>query len=111
MSEPKLNKAVTEAIERLLKGLPKPPKPITHGEFNRHMFLEAVVVKGGEGAAIDEEDIRTHGAFTDREFTTIKDEYIAKGVLKEETNFCGVTLYSLQYDDKGGGLDNLHEIK
>jgi hypothetical protein len=102
MAEPKLNKAVTEAIEWLLKGGPQPPNPTSHGEFNRRAFLEAVVVKGGEGAAIDEEDIRKHGALTDKEFTTIKDEYIAKGVLKEETNFCGVTLYSLQYDTNEG---------
>jgi hypothetical protein len=100
--EPKLNTAVTDAIEWLMKGGPKPPDPISHGEFNRRMFLEAVVVKGGKGAAIDEEDILRHAALTDKEFTTIKDEYIAKGVIKEETNLFGVTLYSLQYDTNEG---------
>ncbi len=96
--EPTTNPAVTKAIEWLFK---TGSIPITHGEFNRRMFLEAVVVKGGTGAAIDEEDICKHSSITDKEFTTIKDEYIAKGVLKEEKNFCGVTLYSLQYDPKG----------
>ncbi|KKN92304.1 hypothetical protein LCGC14_0207950 [marine sediment metagenome] len=104
---PTLNPVVTEAIEGLMKAM---PPAITHGVFNRYMFLEAVVVKGG-GAALDEEDIRKHCGCTSKEFTIIKDEYIAKGVLKEETNLFGVTLYSLQYDTKGGGLDNLPEIK
>ncbi len=95
--EPKLNPVVTEAIQGLLGPM---PHPTTHGEFNRRMFLEAVVIKGGVGAAIDEDDIRKHGGLTEKEFTTIKDEYIAKGVLKEEVNFCGATLYSLQYNTK-----------
>jgi non-homologous end joining protein Ku len=64
------------------------------------MFMEAVVIKGGEGAAIDKEDIVKHVACTDKEFTIIKDEYVAKGVIKEETNLFGVTLYSLHYDNK-----------
>ncbi len=108
MDEPKLNQAVVDALEGVLK--PRKVAPVNHGEFNRRMFLEAVAVKGGKGAAIDKEDICKHGGLTDKEFTTIKDEYIAKGVLKEEKNFCGVVLYSLQYDDKGGGLDNLPEM-
>ena len=111
MSELKLNSAVTEAIQSLLIEDPNNPHPITQGEYNRRMFLEAVVVKGGEGAAIDEEDILKHACLTDKEFTTIKEEYIAKGVIKEEVNLFGVTLYSLQYDSKGGELDNLPEIK
>ncbi len=93
--QPKVNPVVVDAIEHLTKGL---PSPVTHGQYNRHMFLEAVVVKGGEGAAIDKEDICRHGALTDKEFTTIKDEWLTKGVVKEETNIFGVTLYSLQYD-------------
>lgn len=97
--QPKVNSVVVDAIEHLAKGL---PSPITQGQFNRHMFLEAVVVKGGEGAAIDKEDICRHGALTDKEFTTIKDEWMAKGVVKEETNLFGVTLYSLQYDTTDG---------
>ena len=69
--EPELNKAVVEVIEWLRKGH---PCPITHGEFNRRMFMEAVVVKGGVGAAIDKDDIVKYGAITDKEFTIIKDE-------------------------------------
>ena len=101
------NPVIVKAIESVLAPL---ERPILHGYFNRRMFLEAVVVKGGEGAAIDKEDICKHGALTDAEFNTIKDEYIAKGVIKEETNLFGVTLYSLQYDSKEDGLDNLPEI-
>jgi hypothetical protein len=93
------NPVIVKAIESVMAPW---PHPITHGYYNRRMFLEAVVVKGGEGAAIDEEDILRHAVLTDKEFTTIKDEYIAKGVLKEETNLFGVTLYSLQYDTNEG---------
>ena len=97
MTEPKLNPVVTEAIQGLMKPL---PAPTLHGDFNRRMFLEAVVVKGGHGAALDKDDICKHGGLTDKEFINIKDEYITKGVIKEETNLFGVTLYSLQYDTK-----------
>ena len=95
--EPELNPVITSAIEELLKGL---PHPVTHGQFNRHMFLEAVVLKGGVGAAIEAEDIMRYGHLTDAEFTSIKNEYIAEGILKAETNLFGVTLYSLQYTKK-----------
>ena len=107
MSEPTLNTAVTEAIEWLMKGI---PHPVTHGEYNRHMFLEAVVCNGGQGAAIDKEDILRHAVLSDKEFTIIKDEYIAKGIIKEEENLFGVVLYSLQYDNIGGGLDKTKEV-
>jgi len=108
MAEPKLNTAVTEAIEWLLK---PGSSPVNHGEFNRRMFLEAVFVKGGQGVSVDKEDICRHGALTDKEFNTIKDEWITKGVIKEEKNFCGVVLYSMEYDPKGGGLDNLPKLE
>ena len=91
--EPKVNTVVTEAIADMMKGM---PKPCTHGQFNRHMFLEAVVVKGGKGVAIDQEDIQKHGALTDKEFTTIKDEYIAKGIIVEEKNMFDIVMYKLR---------------
>ena len=97
--EPELNKAVTDAIQSLLTDM---PNPVTNGQFNRRMFLEAVVLKGGAGAAIDKDDIVKHSALSDKEFTIIKDEYVAKGVVKEETNLFGVTLYSLQYNPNEG---------
>ncbi len=103
--EPKLNTKVTDVIETLMKGLPGPSNKgeyLTHGAFNSHMFLEAIVVKAGKGAAIDKDDICKHGGLTDKEFTTLKDEWIAKGVVKEETNLFGVTLYSIQYDTTDG---------
>ncbi len=108
MTEPNLNPVIVETIEGLRAGM---PATVTHGEFNRHMFIEAVVVKGGTGAAIDEEDIRKYASITAKEFITIKDEYIAKGILKEEKNIFDVVLYSLQYDTNEGGLDNLPEIE
>ena len=90
---PELNTEVTKAIADMMKDM---PKPCTHGQFNRHMFLEAVVVKGGKGVAIDQEDIQRHGALTDKEFTTIKEEYVAKGIIVEETNMFDVVMYKLR---------------
>ena len=90
--KPEVNTVVTEAIADLMKGL---PKSCTHGQFNRHMFLEAIVAKGGKGVAIDQEDIQRHGQLTDKEFVTIKDEYVAKGIVLEEKNIFGVVMYKL----------------
>ena len=90
--EPELNTVVTEAIAKLMKGL---PKACTHGHFNRHMFLEAVVVVGGKGAAIDREDIQRYANITDKEFLTIKTEYLTKGIITEEKNMFGIVLYKL----------------
>jgi len=90
---PELNTVVTEAIAEMMKGM---PKSCTHGQFNRHMFLEAVVLLGGKGVAIDQEDIQRYGQLTDKEFVTIKDEYVSKGIIKEEKNMFDVILYSLK---------------
>ncbi len=97
--EPEINTVVSDAIAELLKGLPSPLTTgvtLTHGIFNRHMFLEAVVVKGGKGVSIDQEDIQRHGALTDKEFVAIKDEYIAKGIITEEKNMFDVVMYKLR---------------
>jgi len=91
--KPELNTVVTEAIANMMKGM---PKPCTHGQFNRHMFLEAVVLLGGKGVAIDREDIQRHGQLTDKEFVTIKDEYVAKGIVLEEKNMFDVVMYKLR---------------
>ena len=91
--EPEVNTVVTEAIAKLMEGL---PKSCTHGQFNRYMFLEAVVTLGGKGVAIDQEDIQRHGQLTDKEFVTIKDEYVAKGILLEEKNMFDVVMYKLR---------------
>ena len=90
--EPEVNTVVTEAIAKLMEGL---PKSCTHGQFNRHMFLEAILLKGGQGVSIDQEDIQRHGSLTDKEFTTIKDEYVAKGIVLEEKNMFDVVMYKL----------------
>ena len=91
--KPELNTVVTEAIAEMMKGM---PKSCTHGQFNRHMFLEAVVMLGGKGVAIDQEDIQRHGQLTDKEFVTIKDEYVAKGIILEEKNMFDVVMYKLR---------------
>lgn len=92
-SEPEINTVVSDAIAKLMDGL---PVDLTHGVYNRHMFLEAVVVKGGKGVSIDQEDIQRHGALTDKEFVTIKDEYVAKGIIVEEKNMFDVVMYKLR---------------
>ena len=91
--EPEVNTVVVEALAKLMKGL---PVDLTHGGYNRHMFLEAIVVKGGKGVSIDKEDIQRHGALTDKEFVTIKDEYVAKGIIVEEKNMFDVVMYKLR---------------
>jgi hypothetical protein len=88
----KLNPAVTKAIEGLLEPM---SNPVTHGEFNRRMFLEAVVVKGGVGASIDKEDIMRHTGCTEKEFVKLKDTLIGEGILKETKTQFDTVLYSL----------------
>ena len=91
--EPKVNTVVTEAIAKLMEGL---PVKLTHGLYNRHMFLESVVLQGRTGVGIDQEDIQRYGALTDKEFVTIKDEYVNNGIILEEKNMFDVILYRLK---------------
>lgn len=86
------NEAVKEALAELLKPM---PHGMTNGHFIRHMFLEAIAVKAGVGQGIDEEGIIKHTGMSDREFIMVKDEYIVKGIVKEEKNMFDVVLYSL----------------
>ena len=86
------NKAVKEALASVLKGM---PPTVTGGVFNRHMFLEAIAIKAGVGVGMEEEDIIKYASMTEREFRIIKDEYIASGIIKKETNMFDVVLYSL----------------
>ena len=70
--------------------------PTTHGEFNRHMFIETIVLKGGHGISMDKESIMGYACINDREFDTIKNEYLAQGIIQEENNpMVGEPLYSL----------------
>jgi hypothetical protein len=92
MSEPKLNQAVTGAIEGLMSPL---PAPVTHGQFNRRLFLGAFISKAGIGMSISPDDIMEHGAITEREFKVILNEYITKGVIVKEDNVFGVEMYKL----------------
>ena len=79
--------------------------PVTHGEFNRHMFIETIVLKGGTGISMDRESIMDYACITEREFNTIKDEYLAQGVIKVENNpMVGEPLYSLLFTPIGGDL-------
>ncbi len=95
MTEPKLNPAVVKAIEWLQTPL---PNPVTHGEFNRRMFLEAIAIKGGQGISMEKDDIVSLAGMTEQEFVTIKDEYVKKGVITEKRNMFKVVMYSLNYE-------------
>lgn len=101
MSDPKLNETVTEALSELLEvdgGYVKwkPwPNPITHGYFNRRMFLEAFLMVGGTGVAIEKDSIIEYAGITEKEFNPIANEYISKGVIRKEENIFGVEMYKL----------------
>jgi len=105
MSEkPELNQAVTEALSEMLtvEGnhvvFKDMPSPLTHGYFNRRMFLEAFIRKAGFGVAIEPEDIMEYGGITEREFPVILKEYIDKGIVVKVDNDFGVEMYKLNFN-------------
>ena len=99
--EVKLNDAVTTALEDILEVKGgcvswKPmPNPVTHGQFNRRMFLEAFIAKAGMGVSIEADDIMEYGGLTEREFPIILKEYMDKGVVVKAENPFGAELYRL----------------
>jgi len=86
------NKALKEELAKILKSM---PAPITNGQFNRHVFIEVLAIKAGLGVGMEADEIMEHTGMTKREFNTVKDEYVAKGVVKAEKNMFNVLLYSL----------------
>jgi hypothetical protein len=95
MAEPKLNPAVVAAIEWLQQPM---TNPVTHGEFNRRMFLETIAIQGGQGISMEKDDIIAAAGMTEQEFVKIKDEYVQKGVILEKANMFKVVMYSLNYE-------------
>jgi hypothetical protein len=105
MTEPKLNLAVQEALKKVVTVSPQGhvitapmPAPVTHGEFNRRMFLEAFLFKAGKGVSISPEDIMEYGSITPKEFPVILREYIEQGVVIKEHNIFEVEMYKLNMD-------------
>ena len=105
------NPAVVEALGMILEEkdgyiVPKRwPIPVTHGLFNRLMFLETLVLKGGMGVSMDRESLMSYACITEREFEAIKDEYLDKGIIKEVKDpIVGEPLYSLQLTPKEGAI-------
>lgn len=97
------NPKVVKLIEKLMSEHGGMSIPITHGEFNRHMFIETILLKGGQGISMDKESIMGYACLTEREFGTIKDEYLAKDIIKEDNNpMVGEPLYSLLLTPKEG---------
>ena len=92
MTEPKLNDKVKDALAWLMTPM---SSPVTHGEYNRRMFLEAFMSKAGQGVSIEAEDIIEHCAITDREFKVILKEYMDEGIIVKEGNLFGAKLYKL----------------
>ena len=86
------NKALKEELAKILKSM---PAPITNGQFNRHVFIEVLAIKAGLGVGMEADEIMEHTGMTKREFNTVKDEYVAKGIVKAEKNMFNVLLYSL----------------
>ncbi len=105
MSEPKLNEAVTEALGGLLetKGqyvvLKGWPAPVTHGYFNRRMFLESFIVQAGMGVAQEKKDIMEYAGITEKEWVVILKEYMDKGVILKVSNPFGADMYKLDTRD------------
>jgi methionine synthase II (cobalamin-independent) len=105
MSEPKLNEALQSAIQAIVTineqghiTVAPMSAPVTHGEFNRRMFLEAFLFKAGAGVSISPEDIKEYAAITDKEFPIILREYIDKGIIIKEDNVFDVEMYKLNMD-------------
>jgi len=86
------NEELTKRIASLFEPL---PNPVVHGDFNRRMFLESMIVQAGMGISITSEDIIEHGGITEKEFVVIKDEYVAAGIILEEKNMYDVVMYKL----------------
>jgi hypothetical protein len=105
-SEPRINEALREALKDVLTisedgrhiVIAPMPHPITHGQFNRRMFLEAFLFKAGAGVSISPEDIMEHGNITEKEFPIIVKEFIEKGVIIKEDNVFNVEMYKLNMD-------------
>ena len=102
MSEPRMNEALQKALKGVVTVDPKGhvviapmPAPITHGVFNRRMFLEAFLLKAGEGVSISPEDIMEYGGITEKEFPSIVREYLEQGVIVKEDNIFNVEMYKL----------------
>lgn len=92
MSEPKLNDKVRDALAWLMTPM---SAPVTHGEYNKRMFLEAFVASAGQGVSIEAEDIMEHGALTEREFKAIAKHYLDEGIIVKEGNLFGAKMYKL----------------
>lgn len=86
------NEALKEELAKVLQSM---PAPITNGQFNRHVFIEVLAIKAGLGVGMEADEIIKHTGMTEREFKTVKDEYVAKGIVKAEKNMFDVVLYSL----------------
>ena len=97
------NPVVVEAMAWLMT---KMPCPVTHGEFNRRMFLEAIAFVAGTNISTDRESIVEYAAITDKEFNEIEAEYVTKGIIKKEKNMFNVVMYSLQLTPNSAGLTN-----
>jgi hypothetical protein len=90
--EVNINEQVRDAIAELMTPL---PAPVTHGYFNRRMFLESFISKAGAGVSISADDIKEYAAITDKEFDVILKEYTVKGIVVKEANLFGAKLYKL----------------
>ena len=86
------NEAVKEELAKVLQSM---PAPITNGQFNRHVFIEVLAIKAGLGVGMEADEIIEHTGMSEKEFVTVKDEYVAKGIVKAEKNMFDVIMYSL----------------
>ena len=86
------NEALKEELAKILQPM---PAPITNGQFNRYIFINVLAVKAGLGVGMEADEIIKHTGMSEREFVTVKDEYVAKGIVEAKKNMFDVVLYSL----------------
>lgn len=97
ITETPKNQALTDAIEQLFH---RKPGAVTHSEFNRLMFLEAMIYKTGMGCSAEQADIMDYASMNEREFNELCREYLTSKVIISERNMYGILMYKLNTDMK-----------
>jgi len=102
------NKELVSLLADLFKRI---PSSITHGEFNRRIFLETFVFEAGTNCSVSEDDIRDNAYMTKKEFKDILHDYMTKGIVVEKGRIFGRVMYGLNTTFKQGVEDKAQQVK